>query len=223
MNRRSIASLQDLRYAGRDADPSGRMRDEAGPWRIRSFTSSSRPTDLGKAKEFYGQLCSWKLEDMPMPTGTYTMVKAGDGPGGGMMTKPSPEVPTAWLPYVEVDSVDATVAKAKKLGAKVMRDKTPIEGMGAFAICWIRLAARSECTRVRRSSAVGRRAPRPAAHLAVGRGLGGVENRRAEPRRERAHWGVRTPRKRLKSLRIGDARHPETFTLPSWPMKVLVC
>ncbi len=90
--------------------------------------------NVGKAKEFYGALFSWSLEDMPMPNGKYTMVKAGDGPGGGIMGKPSPEVPTAWLPYVEVDNVDATVAKAKKLGAKIMRDKTPIPEMGSFAI-----------------------------------------------------------------------------------------
>jgi predicted enzyme related to lactoylglutathione lyase len=90
--------------------------------------------DLGKAKEFYGALFKWSLEDMPMPDGTYTMVKAEGGPGGGMMKKPSPEVPTAWLAYVEVDSVVATVAKAKTLGAKIVRDNTPIPGMGAFAI-----------------------------------------------------------------------------------------
>ena len=90
--------------------------------------------NLGKAKEFYGKLFKWTLEDMPMPNGTYTMLKAGEGPGGGMMNKPSPEVPTAWLPYVQVDSVDDAVAQAKKLGGKVMKDNPPIPGMGAFAI-----------------------------------------------------------------------------------------
>src|SRR2546430_7502451 len=90
--------------------------------------------DLGKAKEFYGKLFKWVLEDTPMPDGTYTMVKPGDGTGGGMMKKPSPQVPTAWLPYVQVDSVEATVATAKKLGGKIMKDKTPIPDMGAFAI-----------------------------------------------------------------------------------------
>lgn len=88
--------------------------------------------DLGKAKEFYGKLFSWSLEDAPMPNGIYTMIKAEGGPGGGMMNKPSPEVPTAWLPYVA--SVEEAVANAKKLGGKIMKDKTPIPGMGAFAI-----------------------------------------------------------------------------------------
>ena len=41
----------------------------------------------GKAKEFYGKLFKWGIEDMPMPDGTYTMVKPGEGPGGGMMKK----------------------------------------------------------------------------------------------------------------------------------------
>jgi len=69
-----------------------------------------------------------------VPFGMGMMVKPGKGSGGGMMNKPKPEVPTAWLPYVQVDSVDDTVAKAKKLGAKVMVDKTPIPEMGAFAV-----------------------------------------------------------------------------------------
>lgn len=90
--------------------------------------------NLGKAKEFYGKLFSWSLEDAQMPGGTYTMLKAEGGPGGGMMGKPSPEIPTAWLPYVQVDSVDDAVAKAKQLGGKVMKDKTAIPEMGAFAV-----------------------------------------------------------------------------------------
>src|SRR5262245_52169031 len=87
-----------------------------------------------KAKEFYGKLFNWNFEDMPMPAGTYTMVKAGDGPGGGIMKRPAAEVPTAWLPYVEVASVDEAVAKTTKLGGKVMKGKTPIPDMGSFAI-----------------------------------------------------------------------------------------
>jgi predicted enzyme related to lactoylglutathione lyase len=88
----------------------------------------------GKAKEFYGKLFSWKLEDMPMPGGTYTMVKPGEGPGGGIMKKPSPEAPTAWLTYVQVESVAATVEQAKKLGGKIVVDKQPIPDMGSFAV-----------------------------------------------------------------------------------------
>jgi predicted enzyme related to lactoylglutathione lyase len=90
--------------------------------------------DPGKAKEFYGKLFSWKFEDAPMPGGTYTMIKPGEGPAGGLMQKPNPQMPTAWLAYVQVDSVDETVAQARKLGGKILMDKQPIPGKGAFAV-----------------------------------------------------------------------------------------
>ncbi len=42
-------------------------------------------TDLRKAKAFYGKLFDWKLSDVPMPDGTYTMIDGGDGTGGGIL------------------------------------------------------------------------------------------------------------------------------------------
>ena len=40
--------------------------------------------DVAKAKSFYGQLFSWKLDDVPMPDGsTYTMIGVDEGTGGG--------------------------------------------------------------------------------------------------------------------------------------------
>jgi uncharacterized protein len=91
--------------------------------------------DVGKAKKFYGSLFEWKLEDMPMgPEGTYTMVKPGEGPGGGMMRQLMPGAPSAWLPYVQVADVAASTKKARDLGATVMKDKTEIPGMGWFSI-----------------------------------------------------------------------------------------
>ena len=44
-------------------------------------------TDVGKAKTFYGKLFDWKLEDVPMGTETYTMIRVGDGIGGGLMKR----------------------------------------------------------------------------------------------------------------------------------------
>jgi predicted enzyme related to lactoylglutathione lyase len=93
-------------------------------------------TDLSKAKKFYKAIFDWKLEDMPMGPGmTYTMLDVGKGTGGGMLKKPMPDAPTQWLPYVEVDSVEKTIAKAKKAGAQIYVDYMEIgEGMGAFGI-----------------------------------------------------------------------------------------
>jgi len=93
-------------------------------------------TDLRKAKAFYGKLFAWKLKDMPHEElGTYTVINVGkDGTGGGMMKQLIPRAPSAWMPYVYVKDIDASTKKAKKLGAKVMKDVTEVMGMGWLSI-----------------------------------------------------------------------------------------
>jgi predicted enzyme related to lactoylglutathione lyase len=90
--------------------------------------------DVAKAKTFYGSLFDWNLEDMPMGDMTYTMIKVGEGTGGGMMKNPIPGAPSAWMAYVLVDDIKAATAKAKSLGANVMKDATEVPGAGAFSV-----------------------------------------------------------------------------------------
>ena len=92
-------------------------------------------TDIDKAKSFYRSLFNWQLNDVEMGGGmTYTLIGVGEGTGGGMMKHPVPGAPSAWLPYVQVDDLVAATAKAKSLGATVMRDVTPVMDEGAFSI-----------------------------------------------------------------------------------------
>jgi hypothetical protein len=91
-------------------------------------------TDLPKAKAFYSQLFDWKLDDMPMPGGTYTLINVGTGTGGGMMTHPMPGAPSTWLAYVQVDDIQAATKKAKALGADIKVDVTEIPNVGSFSI-----------------------------------------------------------------------------------------
>lgn len=91
-------------------------------------------TDLPKAKAFYSKLFDWQLEDMPMPNGTYTMIRVGEGTGGGMMKHPMPGAPSAWLAYVLVDDIAASTAKAKSLGATVIQDVMEVMGAGWLSI-----------------------------------------------------------------------------------------
>jgi uncharacterized protein len=91
-------------------------------------------TDLGKAKAFYTGLFDWQLEEMPMPGGTYTLIKVGSGTGGGMMSRLPPGVPSHWLAYVQVDDIQASTAKAKSLGANVMVDVMDVEDAGWLSI-----------------------------------------------------------------------------------------
>lgn len=89
-------------------------------------------SDLDVAKKFYQTVFAWKLNDIPGMN--YTMIDVGTGQGGGMQVKPMPDAPTAWLPYVEVDSVKKTLATAAKAGAQIALDFHDIGGMGAIAV-----------------------------------------------------------------------------------------
>ena len=91
-------------------------------------------TDVKKAKDFYGKLFDWKLKDIDSPGGGYTMIGVGDGTGGGMMKNPIPGASSFWLSYVLVDNIEAATKKAKSLGAKVMKDVTPVSDFGWLSI-----------------------------------------------------------------------------------------
>lgn len=91
--------------------------------------------DLPKAKEFYATLFDWQLEDLAMQAGgDYTIIKVGEGTGGGMMTCPIPGVPPHWLAYVEVDNIVASTEKAKSLGATIAQDTMDIGEHGWISI-----------------------------------------------------------------------------------------
>jgi predicted enzyme related to lactoylglutathione lyase len=94
-------------------------------------------TNIDMAKNFYGKLFGWKLEDMPMGPMTYTMIQVGKdsgGVGGGMMKQMHPGAPTIWLSYVLVDDIREATKKAKSLGATIAQDVTDVADMGTMSI-----------------------------------------------------------------------------------------
>jgi predicted enzyme related to lactoylglutathione lyase len=92
-------------------------------------------TDVDKAKEFYGRLFDWKLEDTEIPrVGHYTLINRGEGTGGGIMKQMIPGASSFWLAYVEVDDITAATKKAQSLGAKVMAEVKEIADMGWLSI-----------------------------------------------------------------------------------------
>jgi predicted enzyme related to lactoylglutathione lyase len=90
--------------------------------------------DVGKAKGFYSKLFDWKMEDMKMDWGTYTIISVGEGTGGGLMQNPIPNGPSFWLSYVLVDDIEAATKKAKSLGATVCKEVTEVPDMGWLSI-----------------------------------------------------------------------------------------
>lgn len=92
-------------------------------------------TDVSKAKDFYGKLFEWTLEDVPFGViGEYTIIRVGQGTAGGIMKHPMPGAPSVWIPYVLVDNIAASTERAKSLGAKIVRDVTEVPNMGWLSI-----------------------------------------------------------------------------------------
>lgn len=89
---------------------------------------------LGKAKTFYAKLFDWKIKPYDGGNDYLAIATGKNSTGGGMQESPMPEAPPAWLPYVLVTDVKKTLAKAKKLGAKVMLPYEPIGELGAIGI-----------------------------------------------------------------------------------------
>ena len=95
--------------------------------------------DQAAAVAHYKQVVGWDTMDMDMGSETYTMfVPPGGGQmdaiGGAMQMPPDQPGPAAWLPYVSVDDVDASAAKAVDLGGKLFVPPTPIPDYGRFAV-----------------------------------------------------------------------------------------
>ncbi len=93
-------------------------------------------SDVEAAKRFYGELLGWNLEDMPMEHMTYTVVKAGDTPVGGIMSTPpqAQGAPPHWGCYVTVQDVDDSGRKAESLGGKVVLAPMDIPGVGRMCM-----------------------------------------------------------------------------------------
>ena len=95
-----------------------------------------------RAAKFYREMFGWNINRWENPGGIeYWMVEtvATDAEGrpvrqgvnGGLMPRMYPN--QAPVNYIAVEDVDEAVAKAERLGAKVMMGKTPVPGMGWFA------------------------------------------------------------------------------------------
>lgn len=94
--------------------------------------------DPKAAEEFYAALFSWVAKpSAPAAVMQYTEFSLNGQPFAGMMAMPAgmpAHVPSYWMPYFEVASLDASVSKAQGMGAKVMVPAQDIPDTGRFAI-----------------------------------------------------------------------------------------
>ena len=73
--------------------------------------------DLPRASAFYAQLCGWRPEPIDTAHGAYHAL--GRRRVGGGIVECGAARPL-WLPYVEVDEIDAATDRARQLGASVL-------------------------------------------------------------------------------------------------------
>lgn len=95
-------------------------------------------SDTKAAEAFYTGLFGWSPKySAPGSPMEYTEFSVGGVPSIGMMPKPKEmpaHIPSYWMPYFQVASCDASTAKAKELGARVMVGPQDIPGTGRFTI-----------------------------------------------------------------------------------------
>jgi predicted enzyme related to lactoylglutathione lyase len=97
--------------------------------------------DVARAKEFYQSIFGWQLQDMPEMNYTVVQTTAVDEqthmptePGainGGLMRR-TEDTPTPVL-TIDVESVDKALDQVQAAGGRIVRPRTEIPGMGAFA------------------------------------------------------------------------------------------
>lgn len=90
--------------------------------------------DVDRAKGFYSDLFSWRIERIPGID--YWEINANENTGrasGGMLKRVRHE--QRITNYIDVSSVEEYSAKVKELGGKIILPKKAVPGKGYFAVC----------------------------------------------------------------------------------------
>jgi predicted enzyme related to lactoylglutathione lyase len=98
------------------------------------FWNELHTTDPKGALAFYEKTVGFTHETMESPAGAYHVVSRGGVARGGVTSHLPPGAAPHWLPYVKVDDVDASVARAQRLGAQVVVPATDIPDIGRFGV-----------------------------------------------------------------------------------------
>jgi uncharacterized protein len=102
-----------------------RHRDMENPSKPRPVVHLELHTgDRESATAFYARLTGWRPELIRAASGSYLALELGCGVGAGIVECGTRR--PLWLPYVEVDHVQALTERARRLGATVLLE--PREG-----------------------------------------------------------------------------------------------
>jgi predicted enzyme related to lactoylglutathione lyase len=112
------------------AEGTGDFHGKDGTWCWVELMTS----DAERCAEFYKAIGGFEHDRVEMGPMTYHLLKRDGVPRAGLFKTDKPNVPVAWVPYVQVESCDRTTERAKQLGATVHHAPTDIPNVGRFAV-----------------------------------------------------------------------------------------
>lgn len=90
------------------------------------------------AKKFYAGLFGWQAREISVGSGSFTMLTLNDYPVASLYQLSDEQlahgVPSHWMSYVAVGSVDETTAQAKALGGSVLVSPFEVMNLGRMAL-----------------------------------------------------------------------------------------
>lgn len=92
--------------------------------------------DCARALHFYEAFCGWTTTDASTsnPRERHMCSLNGLAIGAVTTSQAPPHVPAFWLPFLAVADLDDTVARARTLGARVLRQPARLLGAGRSAV-----------------------------------------------------------------------------------------
>ena len=122
------------KVAAKKPAPKKTAETSSGKMAIGEFNWNELMTsDVAAATGFYTKLFGW----IPKPFGQgmdYTILENEGKGAAGLMACPEGSPPPAWLAYISVKDINATVLKLTALGGTVCKPPFPIPGVGHIAI-----------------------------------------------------------------------------------------
>src|SRR5215510_11004914 len=93
--------------------------------------------DAGAARSFYQKVFGWEYDIGAPEYGGYTTARLGQHMVAGLMgpQPDAPPMPAAWSLYFATNDIEADVARAVKLGAKVLSPVMAVGEFGSMAVC----------------------------------------------------------------------------------------
>lgn len=100
---------------------------------VPSWVDLSAP-DLPAARAFYGSLFGWDVPEGPPEAGGYSLALVRGKPVAGIGPQMNPDVPPAWLTYVNVDDADKVAAAVSVAGGQMLVPPMDVMDVGRMGI-----------------------------------------------------------------------------------------